>query len=115
MNEAVNYINHLQTKIKELGVQRDELRKLSISSGSSDPRNSGSTHNNKNLSFNRVMVYPCKLGGVEIVISNDFKDEGLTLSGVLKIFLGEGLSVVSCVSAKVNGRLLHTIQIEVHS
>lgn len=99
MNEAVNYIKHLKEKIRELGEKRNELKSSSNSSS-------------KNPSGDLVRVCSC-WGGVEIVVSSDGEKEGVPLSRVLERLVEEELNVVSCISTKVNGRLLHTIQCEV--
>ncbi|XP_022732762.1 transcription factor bHLH36-like isoform X2 [Durio zibethinus] len=97
MNEAVNYIKHLQKKILELSDKRDELKKSFHSYVSSSVPESL-----QNSSEDTVMVRPC-LAGVEVVISTCLR-QGLQLSSVLEVIVAEGLSVVTCISTKVNKR-----------
>ncbi|KAI5346960.1 Hypothetical predicted protein [Prunus dulcis] len=107
MNEAVNYIKHLQTRIKVLGRRRDEL-KIGTSSLPSLSASSSTSSTSP-----RVAVHPC-FGGVEIVISRGGSvEQGLVLSRLLKILLGQGLTVISCATTQVNERLVYTIQSEV--
>ncbi|KAL5570144.1 hypothetical protein UlMin_026719 [Ulmus minor] len=108
MNGAVNYIKHFTMKIKELGIQRDNLIKRS-NLCELDPRIRSST-SNYNSSTSNITINFC-LSGVEIVYST--MTEIVPLSRVLKLLLGEGLTLVNCVTTKVNDRLLHTIQCEV--
>ena len=106
MHEAVNYINHLQMKIQDLGTKRDELRNQSNMSACDSE--SGSSYKR---SRHCVIVSPC-MDGVEILISGGFK-EGLLLSKVMEVLLEEGLGVHRCVSTKVNEGLLHTMNCKV--
>ncbi|TKY51227.1 dimerization protein [Spatholobus suberectus] len=104
MNEAVNYINHLQKNIKELSDKRDELKKkLSINS-------SLESHENKHASSGFTVHQNSGAVGIEI---SGFSEEGAPLSKLLELLLEEGLEVVSCLSTQVNGRLLHSVQCEV--
>ncbi|KAL2549258.1 transcription factor bHLH [Forsythia ovata] len=98
MHEAVNYIKHVQTSIEELSLRRDELKNGAKNRSSSV----GSNHS--------IMLNPCR-DGVEILISC-LKPEGFHLSRVLVELLERGLNVTSCVTTKVNDKLLHRIQIE---
>ncbi|KAL6180631.1 hypothetical protein ACLB2K_047292 [Fragaria x ananassa] len=51
---------------------------------------------------------------VEIVVSTPLK-QGLPLSRVIGILVTEGLSIVSCNSAKRNQRLIYTLETEGHT
>lgn len=107
MNEAVNYINHLQTKIKELGAKRDELKLSNLIALEPESGTSSAA-----CAPTCVMVRPC-LDGIEVTVNSSFMEQGLPLSRVLQILLEQGLAVVSCISTKVNERLIYTIQSQV--
>ncbi|KAJ0043804.1 hypothetical protein Pint_17329 [Pistacia integerrima] len=109
MNEAVNYIKHLEVRIKELRVRRDELKKSSNSS--SHGSESGSS--DQSVCQSNIIVRQ-SLVGVEVVYGCGYWEQGLPLSRVIEILLDEGLRVVNCISTKVSDRLLHTIQTEVN-
>ncbi|XP_048421714.1 transcription factor bHLH36-like [Pyrus x bretschneideri] len=118
-NEAVNYINHIQNRIRRLDAKRAELKKvsnLSSSNTSSDDHGGESSYRG---SLSCFKVDPC-CGGVQIMISTTIGfrsgEEGLpfSISRVLEVLLEQGLCVVSCVSSKIDDRLLHTIQSEVN-
>lgn len=118
MNEAVNYIKHLQNRIKTLDARRDELKKFPKISTVTDRRcTTGISLNSDKANLPSCFrVHPC-FGGVEIVVSCGFREDGLpfiSISKVLEMLLEQGLTVVSCVSSNVNERLLHTIQSEVY-
>ncbi|KAJ6358418.1 hypothetical protein OIU76_000177 [Salix suchowensis] len=108
MNESVNYIKYLQKKIKELSAKRDGLKKLSNLSFDAPPSESS----NKYSPISSVTLHPYP-GGVEIVFDSDFRGQDFPLSRVLQVLLEDGISVVNCVSTKVNERLFHTVQTEV--
>ena len=103
---AVSYIKDLQKRIDELSTKRDELKKLSDSSGFDLGMSS-------NDSFPSSAVVRQSLDGVEVVISIGVRAQALTLSRVLELLLEEGLEVVSCISTRIDGGLIHTIQSEV--
>lgn len=118
MNEAVNYIKHLQNRIKTLDAKRDELKKFPNTSTVIDRRcTTGSSLNSDMVILSSCFtVQPSCGGGVQILVSSGFREEGsplISISGVLEMLLEQGLTVVSCLSSQVNERLLHTIQIEV--
>ncbi|KAK8657161.1 hypothetical protein V6N13_035416 [Hibiscus sabdariffa] len=106
MNGAVGYIKDLQKRICELSSKRDELKKLSESGvfGRGMSSNDGLTSS---------AVVRQSLDGVEVVISTGFGARALTLSSVLKLLAEEGFGVLSCVSTRIDGGLIHTIQSEV--
>ncbi|PRQ59968.1 putative transcription factor bHLH family [Rosa chinensis] len=118
MNEAVNYIKHLQNRIKTLDAKRDEFKKFPKISTDVDRRcTTGSSLNSDKVNLPSCFTVQPSSGGVQILVSGGFREDGLPLisiSSVLEILLGRGLTVVSCVSSQVNERLLHTIQIEVY-
>lgn len=71
--------------------------------------------NNSTSSLQRddsVTVEICRVGIAVINVNTNVR-RGLQVSRLLQVLLGEGLSVVSCISVKVNGRLLHTIESKV--
>ncbi|XP_073306259.1 transcription factor bHLH36-like [Primulina huaijiensis] len=104
MQEAVNYIKHMQERIQELKMR---LEKRSNFSGTK----MASSNSNEKL-VNRVVVTPGR-EGVEILISSSCKSFGLGLSGVLQELQARGLNVVSCLSTKENDqRFLHKIHAE---
>ncbi|KAL5817725.1 hypothetical protein ACOSQ3_026103 [Xanthoceras sorbifolium] len=105
MHEAVNYIKHLQNKIQELSERRDELRRLSSSSTSSTTC-TASEYCAPSHEEDTVTVRPC-LAGVEVVVST------VSLSRVLQVLIGQGISIVNCVSTRINEKLLHTLECEV--
>ncbi|XP_029125678.1 transcription factor bHLH36 isoform X2 [Cajanus cajan] len=107
--EAMNYINHLQNKVKQLQAKRDELAKVSnLSNVGPDEKESSSTTNHLPP---LVFVHPFP-GGLEIMCSYSFKKSVFPMSRVLDILLKEGLNVVSTTSIKRDGRFVHTIQSE---
>ncbi|XP_041002761.1 transcription factor bHLH118-like [Juglans microcarpa x Juglans regia] len=106
MNEAVNYIKHLQNNIKELVDKRDELKKPS-NSIALEPENETLTSYQRTC----VMIRPC-LGGVEIMVSSSLTDQGLPLSRVLQVLLEEGIAADRCICTKVNERLIFTVRTE---
>ncbi|KAI5563390.1 hypothetical protein BDE02_15G115000 [Populus trichocarpa] len=108
MNEAVNYIKYLQKKIKETSAKRDELKKLSDFSSVASP--SGCSNKSSSSSV-ALQPYP---GGIEITFDSDLMGRDLPLSRVLQVLLEEGISVINCVSTKVNERLFHSVQTEVN-
>ncbi|KAM6556472.1 hypothetical protein CsatB_003491 [Cannabis sativa] len=119
INEGANYIKQLQMKIKELDAKRDALKRYNyLSNGNIIMGPSSTTDNDHHSSSalcqdNLIRVQPWS-GGLEIVISSTGDASALPMSKILQVILEEGLSVVSCISTKVNGILLHTIKAEAH-
>ncbi|KAL0371625.1 UNVERIFIED_CONTAM: Transcription factor [Sesamum calycinum] len=113
VDQAVNYIKHMQKKIGEMKMRRDKLKRLSNSSGptsDAEERNSDISGSSNCISVN---VDVCQ-GGVEILISSSLNEGNLPLSKVLEDLLGRGLNVLSCVSTRADGQSVHKIQIEVN-
>ena len=107
----MNYINHLQSKVKQLQAKRDELVKVSNLMSNICPENieSSSTIHLPPL----VSVHPFP-GGLEIMCGYSFGKSVFPMSRVLDILLKEGLNVVSTTSIRRDGRFIHTIRSEVH-
>ncbi|XP_027359499.1 transcription factor bHLH118-like [Abrus precatorius] len=104
--EAMNYINHLQNKVKQLQAKRDELKVSNLTTICPENKNSIAHL----PPFAIVHPFP---GGLEIICSYSFTKYVFPLSKLLKMLLKEGLNVVSSTSIKRNGRFIHTIQSEV--
>lgn len=106
----MNYINHLQNKVKQLEAKRDELMKISNLS-SNVPENDPSSHP---WPPPFVIVQPFT-GGFEIICSYSFKKYVFPLSRALDMLLKEGLNVISYTSNKIDDRFIYTIISEVPS
>ncbi|XVF09734.1 hypothetical protein REPUB_Repub07fG0120900 [Reevesia pubescens] len=104
MNEAVNYIKHLEKKVNDLDAKRYELKRVSNFAAP------GSGTETSNYCF---IIRPCLIG-IEIMFRCGFKEQDLPLSRVLAVLVDEGLAVVNCISTKSEEYLLHTIQTEVN-
>ncbi|OIT21601.1 PREDICTED: transcription factor bHLH118-like isoform X2 [Nicotiana attenuata] len=111
--EAVNYIEHLQEKVRKMEDNKGKL-KMGLSSSDVDYPKSGCSSSSHESSAAIITVKLC-LDGMEILTDCSVTNEGFYLSRVLEVLLREGLSIVSCSCNKVNGRLLHTIRTEVCS
>ncbi|XP_059664550.1 transcription factor bHLH120-like [Cornus florida] len=109
MHETVNYIKHLQKRIEELNDKRDELRRLP---NPAENLNVASECSQSARPQDSVEVNTCR-AGMEVVVCTALR-KGLPLSEVLDVLIQEGLTVVSCISTKVNERLLHTVESEVN-
>ncbi|KAF5196140.1 Transcription factor bhlh [Thalictrum thalictroides] len=108
MYEATNYIKDLEKNIQDLKNKRD---KLNILTNFGTTTETVMTESMSGLS-DFVTVRKC-WQGVEVVVSSSLKEVVVSLSRVLEVLVEEGLTAVSCVSSKVNERLIHTIQAEV--
>ncbi|XP_038688156.1 transcription factor bHLH118-like [Tripterygium wilfordii] len=107
IQEAMNYIKKLETKIQELGDKRDGLIKRSSSSSSSNCSLLDEYCSSDQLFM--VLVEPC-LVGIRVIINTEL---GVPLSRFLHLLVGEELSVISYTSSKVNQRMLHSVDCQV--
>ncbi|OMO70009.1 hypothetical protein COLO4_28825 [Corchorus olitorius] len=107
LNGAISYIKDLQKRIEKLSARRDELKRLysNIDQGSS---NESSPSN---------VVVRQSLDGLQVVviINTGLGAQALSLSRVLRLLLEDGLNVVSCISTRIDGGLVHTIQCEANN
>ncbi|XAR70369.1 hypothetical protein NMG60_11027205 [Bertholletia excelsa] len=101
-HETVKYIRQLEKRIKELREKRDEL-KISVNESSINGRSESFTSAVKN-SVIRVGI---SKAGVQVLVCT------ASISRVLGVLTQEGLTVLSCISTRVNGSLLHTIECQV--
>ncbi|ESQ43362.1 hypothetical protein EUTSA_v10014694mg [Eutrema salsugineum] len=115
VNGAVNFIKDTQTRIKDLAARRDEMKReiAPICSDPSSQTGSGSGSNRSDPAS--VMVQTC-VSGIEVVVNSSVSGlEAWPLSRVLEVLHEQGLEVISSLTARVNERLMHTIQVEVNS
>ncbi|KAI5444712.1 hypothetical protein KIW84_013113 [Lathyrus oleraceus] len=109
VNEAMNYINHLQTKVKQLEAKKEELTKKMSSLNTNVPQNDSSSSSTNLQPCVIVQPFP---GGIEIVCSYSFNKCLFPLSKVLFVVINEGLNVISCTSNTIDGRFIYTIRSE---
>ncbi|CAH8391768.1 unnamed protein product [Eruca vesicaria subsp. sativa] len=108
VNGAVDFIKDTETRIKELSAKRDELRRETCQR--SDPDLARTESDPASL-----IVQPCVNGFEVAVSSNSSGPDALPLSRVLEALQELGLEVINSVTARVNERLIHTIQVEVNT
>ncbi|XP_010442686.1 PREDICTED: transcription factor bHLH120 [Camelina sativa] len=114
VNGAVTFIKDTQTRIKELSARRDELKRETGDPTTSQTR-SGSGSGSSRSEPATVMVQPC-VSGFEVVVTSSASGlEAWPLSRVLEVLHEQGLEVISSLTARVNERLMYTIQVEVNS
>ncbi|CAI0547079.1 unnamed protein product [Linum tenue] len=118
MNEAVNYIKHLQRRIQDLDAHKNQLvivkkknATLTNNIGSSSATTASVTARPSG-GHPTVEVRRC-LGGLEIVLAEEGGGGSLRLSRVMRLLVEEGVSVVNCVSTVVNRKSFHTLLVEV--
>ncbi|KAL5541004.1 hypothetical protein UlMin_042577 [Ulmus minor] len=110
-NEAVSYIKDLQKKIQDLSEKKDKLKEL-VDHSNCSSSSIALPNLQPQIYEDSISVRHCR-EEVEVVVNTAFK-QGLSLARVVRVLVGEGLSVVNCVSARVNERLLHTVHSEVN-
>lgn len=103
IHQTVNYIKHQEEKIQKLIDKKDELKRY-LSTSSALENLEGCERD--------TLTVRTRCVGVEVDINTALK-KGFPLSRVLAILIEEGFSVVSCISTKVNERMLHNIISEV--
>ena len=107
MQEAVDYIRHLQKRVEELREKKDELKNTSdqvTEKVESKCLISCGVQENVAVEASRA--------GVRVIVRTPLS-RGVSVSRVLDLLLREGLIVVSCVSTNLEERLLLSIESEV--
>ncbi|CAE6235098.1 unnamed protein product [Arabidopsis arenosa] len=113
VNGAVTFIKDTQARIKDLSARRDELMRETGDPTSQTGSGSGSGSSRSEPAS--VMVQQC-VSGFEVVVSSSASGlEAWPLSRVLEVLHEQGLEVISSLTARVNERLMYTIQVEVNS
>nr|GMD97207.1 transcription factor bHLH36 [Ipomoea batatas]GMD99923.1 transcription factor bHLH36 [Ipomoea batatas]GME18102.1 transcription factor bHLH36 [Ipomoea batatas] len=132
LQETVRYVKDLRKRVEKLSAKRDELKGVTeaavdlssnsllrpaaaSSSSLMKGRDECNNNNNNNDEQSRVTVKACR-AGVEVTVNvgaQKIKGGGVSLSKILKVLVGDGLSINNCCSIKVNDRLLQTIEAEV--
>ncbi|PWA96220.1 Myc-type, basic helix-loop-helix (bHLH) domain-containing protein [Artemisia annua] len=111
VNQAVNYIKHLEEKTKELSIKRDKLKKMCNVVTDAEVVLKKNDKNERVIvecSQNPITVtVSCSEGGIEILVKSFINEnKGLQISRVLKTLVHEGIDVISCNSTKINDSLL---------
>nr|GLL48560.1 transcription factor bHLH36-like [Ipomoea trifida] len=129
LQETVRYVKDLRKRVEKLSAKRDELKGVTEPAAADSTSNSllrpaaasssslmkGRDGCNNNDEQSRVTVKACR-AGVEVTVNvgaQKIKGGGVSLSKILKVLVGDGLSINNCCSIKVNDRLLQTIEAEV--
>ncbi|KAJ9539696.1 hypothetical protein OSB04_026202 [Centaurea solstitialis] len=115
MNQAVNYVKHLEENIKGLKKTRDEIKKTypRITDSSSVAQNTNIKSESSSRDPPITVTVECSHGVIEVLVTSNCT--GFPISRVMKALVQEGLNVISCNSTKVNERLIHSIHSEVHT
>lgn len=107
IEEATDYIKHMQKNIEELRIRRDKLKKICKLSG----KQVSTSNSTVSQDFPNRVTVNVVFDGLEILIASSSE---LGLSRALTELLERELNVVSCVSTKAKGSFLHKIQAEVN-
>lgn len=116
----------LRKRVEKLSAKRDELKGVTepVDSSSNSLFRQAAASSSSLMKGrdecddeqSRVTVKACRAGvevTVNVAAAQKIKGGGVSLSKILKVLVGEGLSINNCCSIKVNDRLLQTIEAEV--
>jgi len=111
--QTVNYVCHLQRKVKELSAQREKMKVNS----DHNPKVSFEKFCNKTVSFGGSdREYPAvKINSVGsgVQIWTNILERDIVYSDILLALEEDGLEVVSAASSAINNRVYHTIHAKV--